>query len=363
MKITYLEILLHLAFWLLSWWVLNISFAVEVQHEVLLNGQMESYFARNYELFFPVLFSLFGKACLVYGHIYWAFPAFFRKKKWLQYGSLLILLFLFSFVLEGVLHFVYARIMDLDLDSYFFTTIPFNSLLSVLFWGISLAYSLSKSYWKDEQQRQKLQKEKLSAELSFLKSQIHPHFLFNTLNNLYALAEKAQNKELAKGIHGLSGLMRYMLYESKAAAVPLKKEIKFIESIIEMQQLRLDGEDDLLIAFNVKGAVEQKKIAPLLLVPFVENAFKHGIDFKQTSFIKIDLEVIEGDIHFKVLNSKNDAWARDLNEPSGIGLENVKRRLKLLYPQSHVLQISEQDDKFEIQLSLSHSPNYHDSYA
>ena len=200
--------------------------------------------------------------------------------------------------------------------------------------------------------REQLLQEKLRTELNFLKSQINPHFLFNTLNNLYAIAERRENRELADGISELANLMRYMLYDCKAERVPLSKELTFLKSIIEIQRLRIAEEDEVVLAFDVEGNYNSKEIAPLILVPFVENAFKHGISPENQSFIKIALLVEENALSFEVRNSVFKDKKNELETHSGIGLENVKRRLELIYPEKYSLDILEENEVFKIKLKL-----------
>ena len=178
------------------------------------------------------------------------------------------------------------------------------------------------------------------------------------MNNLFALAEKSGERPLAEGISELSNLMRYMLHEANADRVPLSREIAYLQSVIELQQLRLDEEDDVLISLNVQGDYAGQEIAPLILIPFVENAFKHGIYLQESSFIKISLRIDEEQIFFHLINSKFEQQLNELQESSGIGLENVKRRLSLIYPDTHHLQIDNRSDTFEVKLTLFVGKNF-----
>ena len=172
--------------------------------------------------------------------------------------------------------------------------------------------------------------EKIKSELSFLKTQLQPHFLFNTLNNIYSLT--FNNSQLAgKSILQLSGLLRYVIYESEAEKVDLQKEINHLKDYIELEKIRFASR--LELSFNISGHLADKKIAPVLLMPFLENAFKHASNkMNEKIWITIDLIVKESNLYFTVENSVFlDGKTQMQNSYSGIGLENVKRRLSLLY--------------------------------
>lgn len=352
MKKHYIEILLHIVFWITSFWIFNETLSIETQEINEINGERWVKTARSYPMFFFMAWALLAKAVLAYTNIFGIFPAFFYHKNiWRYFGQLGLLLIGVIF-LEACFHFIITQITDYPSFHFFKTAIGFNLMLYFFYTCISVAYSLGKERQKNEKIRQQLVAENLKTELNYLKSQINPHFLLNTLNNLYAIAERHENTELIHGISELSNLMRYMLYEGKAEQVLLQKELDFLKSIIEIQQLRIAEDDDVLIGFQIEGAVAQKKIAPLILVPFVENAFKHGIHFKKSSFIKIKTQLIDNQLVFTVSNSNFPVSSSDLNPHSGIGLKNVQRRLALLYPQQHHLDIQETKDIFKIKLKL-----------
>lgn len=352
MKWAIKEALAHLLFWLISYWIFLVSFAVSKSQVEIINGMREVRVEVHY-LYLPILFFLLTKALVFYGNLSFLFPKFLQKKERLRYIIELFLLILLAHVLEwGLSRFSFVVGLDETRRSFLIAP-PLNMLFSLIFWGLSTAYVLGKNYLRNERLQQALRQEKLSAELQFLKAQINPHFLFNTLNNLFAMAEKSQQQPLAEGISELANLMRYMLHEANADRVPLAREIAYMQSVIELQQLRLDEEDDVLISLNVEGNVTQQEIAPLLLIPFVENAFKHGIYLQASSYIKINLKTDGKQIYFHLINSKFDQQLNELQDSSGIGLENVKRRLALIYPDQHDLQIENRSDTFEVKLVIS----------
>jgi sensor histidine kinase YesM len=175
-------------------------------------------------------------------------------------------------------------------EVFLFPSFGLHMALFVFYTAISVAYMFILEWYKNEKLRGEIAEEKLKTELDFLKSQINPHFLFNTLNNLFSISQKYKARQLSSGINELSNLMRYMLYESNAEFVSLKKEIKNIESFITIQQLRHEEEDELIINFEKKGDLNKAVIAPMILLPFVENAFKHGFSLSESSIINLRLE-------------------------------------------------------------------------
>jgi LytS/YehU family sensor histidine kinase len=211
------------------------------------------------------------------------------------------------------------------------------------------AFKLMMDYTKMQQRMVEMAKEKAEAELNFLKSQINPHFLFNSLNSVYFLIEK--NNTGARGaLHKFSDMLRYQLYEMNDDKVPVEKEIQYLQDYIDLQKLRKD--DNYGITFNCSEAVKNFFIEPLLLISFVENAFKHISHYKnQPNFIRLHLGMINGWVNFRIENSKEPA-EKLTEKHAGIGLANVKRRLELLYPGKHELKISNGIDIFSVDLRI-----------
>lgn len=199
-----------------------------------------------------------------------------------------------------------------------------------------------------ESKKKEIENEKLVTELRFLKAQINPHFLFNTLNNLYYLAT-INSPNTTEVIEKLSQMMRYMLYESNHDHVSLEKELAYMENYISLEKLRLDNE--VPIDFDISGEIKSVKIVPLILITFLENAFKHGVsnNFKG-SYVKLSLEILDGNIVYTVENSKLPKDS--ILEKSGIGLQNVKRRLDLIYPDKYVLDKEETDLVYKVCLKI-----------
>ncbi|HZH94768.1 MAG TPA: histidine kinase, partial [Flavisolibacter sp.] len=216
--------------------------------------------------------------------------------------------------------------------------------------GIAVSIKLL-SYWhRQKQETVEAQREKLTTELELLKAQLHPHFLFNTLNNLYAYTLDASDKA-PEIVLKLSNLLRFMIYESRADRIPLRKEILLLQHYIELEGLRYG--DRLDVSFSCRGAIDDKQIAPLLLLPFLENAFKHGTS-KQLDqcWISFDLNVEGNTVHAKLVNSVDGEEEREDTTIGGLGLQNVQRRLSLLYPGRHSLNVQTQDEVFIVSLQL-----------
>ena len=188
-----------------------------------------------------------------------------------------------------------------------------------------------------------------ASELSLLRSQINPHFLFNTLNNIYSLVYR-KSENAPEAVMKLSSIMRYALYDSNTDKVLLEKEIEFLKSFIELQQLRL--KNDNFTEFKINGNVEGVMVTPMVFISFVENAFKHGNKNVASPGIKIEMSVLDDKIIFVVMNflRKNDLINKD--SIGGIGLQNIKRRLELIYKDKHTIEIETKDDSYFIKLEL-----------
>lgn len=231
-----------------------------------------------------------------------------------------------------------------QLDMYFFF------LISFIITGFSLGLKLIQKQSVSEKRQQELEKQKINSELAFLKNQVSPHFFFNTLNNIYSLVE-INTKDAQKAILKLSKLMRYLLYESEGGKTQLSQEIDFMEHYIDLMRLRLSPKVEVNIRTSQNSL--NHKIPPLLFIPFIENAFKHGISYRQKSFIKIYMQTEKNKVSFICMNSlgktKNDEID---NKHSGIGLENVRKRLNLLFPGKHILNIDETGETFTVSLEI-----------
>jgi two-component system LytT family sensor kinase len=224
------------------------------------------------------------------------------------------------------------------------------TLASLVIAFLSLGLGSLNRQTQIERKQEQLEKEKLNSELAFLKNQISPHFFFNTLNNIYSLIE-INTENAREAIIKLSKLMRYLLYESEQGETQLGKEIDFMNHFIDLMKLRLSNKVDLKVHFP--STDEKLAIPPLLFIPFIENAFKHGISNREKSLIDISMELHQNILTFQCKNTmvKGNNDSVDLSG-SGIGLENSIKRLNLLFPDTHTLKISQIDDLFHVFLEI-----------
>lgn len=288
-------------------------------------------------------------AALFYANALVLVPRFFGKARYGLYAlSVLALLVAFTPV-----HYLFEVIL---LKYFNWATYGreitmvwiFQSVLrgSVMYLMLGIAYGYVMEYFKTQEEKKELEKAKLATELAFLKSQINPHFLFNTINDIYSLTY--QKSDLAPdALLKLSGLLRYMLRESEQELVPLSKEADYLQDVVELQQIGLKG--NACIEYNCEGSIADKQIVPLLLISFVENAFKHGILTDPDYPIRIHLVVEDDRLLFTVFNRKN---SDQKDRTGGIGLTNVRRRLELLYPDRYSLEIAEDAQTYTVELSL-----------
>ena len=219
----------------------------------------------------------------------------------------------------------------------------------LFFLAISASYRIISDNLKNEQAKKEQETEKLKSELSFLRSQISPHFIFNVLNSIISLSRRKPER-VEPVVVKLSDLMRYMLYESDDAKVTIERESQYLRAYIELQQLRFG--DDIQINFHDNHLDESQSIEPMLLIPFVENAFKHGVGMIVNPTINIDLWTENNRLIFEVKNKVNRQYKEVKDSASGIGLNNVKRRLELLYPDNHQLTIIDKDEFYNVKLII-----------
>ena len=268
-------------------------------------------------------------------------PRFLNRKKISVYISLIILLFI---------AFVYLlNIVPMEGHPQGFHRESFFSVFPFLFiWAMSTVYWFVTDKIRTEQFIKEKENENLKTELSFLRSQVSPHFLFNILNNMVAMA-RLKSEQLEPSLIRLSGLMRYMLYESDDASVTLLRETEYVNSYIELQKIRYASSRFIRVDMDPG---DNQRIEPMLLIPFIENAFKHGTGSIPDPEIDISLKISDGLIDFRVKN-KYDPENQEIKDlTSGIGLPNVERRLNLLYNQKHILSINKENGWFTVSLQI-----------
>ena len=215
--------------------------------------------------------------------------------------------------------------------------------------GLSVAIRMTSNWFQTEAIRKDLEKSRAEAELKNLKSQLNPHFLFNTLNNIYSLIDLSPD-QAQSAVHELSRLLRYVLYESSQPLVSVGKELDFIRNYIELMRIRLAKNVELQTEINVQN--QEAMIAPLLFITFIENAFKHGVSNNKPSFIHIRITQKDGELHGIIENSLFPKDEQD-KSGSGIGLPNLEKRLALLYPNMHSLQYGKDGDIYRSALSIT----------
>jgi two-component system, LytTR family, sensor kinase len=290
-------------------------------------------------------------AFMVYLTNYLLIPRLLYKKQYLLFGiTFIVLVFGSSFLkmnLEGKM--MNSPQMFALFGPNFKTRFYDNVVPHFLLVSTGAAFKLLLDYAGAQRRLGEMAKEKAEAELNFLKSQINPHFLFNSLNSVYFLIDKT-NEEARKALHRFSEMLRYQLYECRDDKIAIEKEIGFLQDYVDLQKLRKD--ENYSVEFNSSENVKGFSIEPLLLMSFVENAFKHiSHSSSKRNFIKLDLSRNNGEFRFSVLNSK-ETQSYNTGGHSGIGLKNVQRRLELLYPGKHELQIEQTDELFKVDLKI-----------
>ncbi len=328
----------HVLFWVLSFYVLMRIFAYSDEWATV-------------DLVYTLLFH-FSIWLPVYVNLLWLIPSFLRTGKYALY---LMLLAVFAIIGIIINLFTFNYLSDILFPGYYF-------IAYYGFWEIAqfiLVYliattliKLSKGWFQNleiQGKLSRLEQEKSTAELSALKSQVNPHFLFNSLNNLYSLALD-KDERTPDIILRLSQTMRYLLYESNAGFVPLEKEMEHLDNFVEMQKLRVG--EKVKITFVVEGKPGGKQVAPLLFLPILENGFKHGVKGEtENAFISIHLQIAD---HQLVLKTENNKGTVDEVEKGqgGFGLENLRRRLNLIYPGKHRLEITDGIHSFTVVLEI-----------
>ncbi len=289
------------------------------------------------------------KLPFTYFVIYYLVPRYLIKKEWLAFAIFAGLLAIVGGMAISALDiYIISPIIFGENQEHFWTMrIGFKIVDLIYIASLPTIIKLLQSYIQQEKQTRQITEEKLNAELQLLKNQLQPHFLFNTLNNLYGMV-LTQDKKSPQVVLRLSEIMNYMLYESDRNSIALEKEIEHLNNYIELERIRHGKRLDLV--FEKSGTFENKRIAPLLLLPFVENAFKHGVENNgNPTWIRMNVWVNEQSFEFMVENALPEHSEQPSGQPTtlgGIGLQNVKKRLALLYPERHHLTIRNMETYF-----------------
>lgn len=297
-----------------------------------------------------------------YFNIYVLFPKFLKRKEYLNYTlSIMLSVSLACFMLV----IIYLSVNTISLESK-------ESVWSWKFFGsnaISISYTVAitmslkmvKQWYEREKMTRNLEKINTETELKYLKSQINPHFLFNSLNSIYALTLKKSDMA-PELVLKLSEILRYVLYEAREKYVDLEKEVNYVQSYLDLEKMRHG--DRLKVTFEQTGELKGKQIAPMLFLTFIENSFKHGIHSRAgEGFVEVVISVTDHHLHFEIRNSKPGRANRPINGAAGgIGLENVRKRLELLYPERYELEVAESTDNYVVRLDMNLNVNeeYHE---
>ncbi|MDQ3842874.1 MAG: histidine kinase [Bacteroidota bacterium] len=344
----------HFWFWFLWWLFQTFLYAfIPVFDQIPYRYRFLSSGMNAFFFLIPHLF-------LAYSLIYLVVPQLLLKGKYLVTAISVLLLFLATaaisaFISIYLLDNIYAHLQGrIHLLLQGKRTTFFMSLLAglrgaITIGGMAAAIKLMKYWYVKEQRNLQLQKENVEAQLQLLKAQVHPHFLFNTLNNIYSFTQNT-SPTAARLVSGLSDLLRYILYEGNQFFVPLHKELKMLQDYIMLEKVRYGNQ--LEVHLDLPSETNNLQIAPLLLLPLVENCFKHGTStILEHPWISLHLTIEEKEMQLKLVNGKAVDY-RPAKPTTGIGLQNVRKRLELLYPDKYTLKITDEEEIFIVDLKL-----------
>ncbi len=287
-------------------------------------------------------------AVIIYVNLLLLIPRFARLKKWGAYIFSLLLTFAFYVLAKNAQDvYLYRHVMG-DLGFNFFQNTFYNGSIAMFYMAFGVALHLSREWFVQRQLLRKIELERLNAELEYLKAQINPHFLFNSINTIFFQIDR-QNSIARDALSSFSDMLRYQLYECNGHEIPVEKEIAYLKNYVKLQRHRLD--DNYSISFSEHN-MREFTLAPLMLIPFVENAFKHVSHFSHGNEIRIDLHRSDTAFRMTVFNTCHADSATNVNG-GGIGLKNVQRRLELLYPNRHKLEYLKSPGSFQVNLEIT----------
>ncbi len=331
----------HILFWLVMYAVYAFSYGgyynANYYYEAIINAEQ-----------MPV------RILFTYLMVYLLVPKFLLKRKFKTFFSLTFLhAFLFGLAVWMVCYYIVSFREYTGSRNYPLFHFP-KILVSIISnYGITLIaviIKLFKWWYLDQMEKNQLEKDKLASEIRYLKSQIHPHFLFNTLNNLYSLT-LSQSKKASDVVIKLADILDYMIYHSGKERISLEKELQILNNYIDLEKIRYG--DRLTLSFDVEGNVTGKNIAPLMLFPLVENAFKHGAsEDSRNPMVNVSLKIYNDLLHLKVVNSLPKLVTEGKKNNNGIGLDNMHKQLDILYPNNHKLILEKNDTLFTANLKL-----------
>lgn len=337
-KLARVRLIQHFLFWLVSFRILLEMFSSS--SEIL-----------KIDYIYTSVF-LFTIMIPVYINLYFSIPVFLSKRKFVLFFlafSLLVLLF------SGFNKLMFDKLIDYIFKEYYFISyFEFVDIVKyfVVFLLITSLLKLSKAWFFVSEARQKLaetEKQKIENELQALKSQVNPHFMFNSLNNIYSLALKKSDRA-PDAIIKLGDILRYTIYEAQEEKVTLGKELKLIRDFVDLQKMRSRFSR---VKLETSGINEKHVIAPLLFLPLIENGFKHGVKGDTDGYLNINIYQEENKLTFTTENNKGKVDVVEKQKYAGIGIENVRRRLELSYPGGHEFRIFDEDDRFRVELTIN----------
>jgi sensor histidine kinase YesM len=346
----------HLAFWFLWYLYFGLSHAANPYGKPEISYFRNPVFALTESFFF-----LLAQVPMAYGMLYLVLPKFILKKKYVVAFVVAAVFWVFSGILHLYIGVILPKVLSYILPGQFLANTErtpgatfFMSVLAAnkgtfTITAIAFVLKFAKYWYLKEQRNLQLQKENTEAQLQLLTAQVHPHFLFNTLNNIYSQTQTESPKG-SKMIMELSDMLRYILSEGSKAYVPLEKELKMIRDYINLEKVRYGNKLDLHV--SLPADTNDLQIAPLILLPFVENCFKHGASkFLRNPWINLKIALEDNVMFLKLMNGKDDD-KKHLITISGTGIPNVQMRLNLLYPGKHDLQISNEKNVYVVNLKL-----------
>ncbi len=330
--------ILHLVFWFVKY--------ISLAHELFQDSRLTV--PRAY---LDAFWVMFFQAVTVYTMVYYFFPKFFHHKKYAQFFLLTLGLLIATSFLSMIISEYTTRLFFNPNHHARYLTIFISAAIDTFIVVFIFLMTWLFIYFYDKDRKNKIiENERLTTELNFLKAQLNPHFLFNAINSVYVLIE--EDKDLAsRTLLKFSSLLRYQLYECNSNITTIENEINFIKDYIELEKVRNNINISVNVNFPKAGIYVQ--IAPFLLIPFVENAFKHLSKYTdKPNSIYVDMTIEDDSLTFVVENTFEDKSAFLLNDKQGIGLQNVKRRLELLYHNAHVLKIEQTNNIYKVKLNL-----------
>ncbi|MFD2514760.1 sensor histidine kinase [Pontibacter locisalis] len=364
----------HYAFWLLlmlglytgikysGLYLLSNSTSIESKYNIITRDVLTAFVAWMVSVFLLLILNIGEEITIIWGLVslsaliiycysfYSLLPKALHKKNPFRYYAIIsALILIVSYLPVAFLMLLLFQDEDSAFGSSFF------NVMFHMFITVPATWFLFKRHLKGNEELYVLKEElgKSTANVDFLRSQINPHFLFNALNTLYGTALQENSERTAQGIQMLGDMMRFMLHENLQQKILLSREIDYMLNFIELQRLRTSVSPNINIETKIQEVVSDKFIAPMLLIPFVENAFKHGISLKHKSWIRITLHTADNKLYFDVYNSTHPKQEQDPEkDKSGVGLVNVKQRLDLLYPKRHELIIRETAEEYFVHLTL-----------